>query len=117
VSHDQHDVFRTVPFPFPGGSFPHDLGAVVQRTVSGGLLPALDVVHAADGSWMVGDGVNDPNQPDACGVHCLAHLAEADPSIGETATLPPGFAAYRDAVGAPWHFQPFAFTDEESGER
>ncbi|MFI1965424.1 hypothetical protein ACH429_15145 [Streptomyces pathocidini] len=110
-----HEVFRTAPFPFPGDRFPEGLGAVVQRTVAEGLLPALTVVHDTEGDWLVGDGANDPNLPDACQVHCLAHLAEADPAIAETATLPPGHAAYREGPGSPWVVRPFAYEEEGEG--
>jgi hypothetical protein len=54
-----------VPFPFPDSPFPPQLGAVVQRTVADGVLPALTVIHTADNSWIVLDGVNDPNADDA----------------------------------------------------
>jgi hypothetical protein len=59
------EVFQHLPFPFEGGVFPEKLGAVVQRTVLDGHEPAREVVHADDGSWLVGDGVNDPNPPGA----------------------------------------------------
>ncbi|MFF3762538.1 hypothetical protein ACFYYR_00345 [Streptomyces sp. NPDC001922] len=111
MRHEEHELFRTVAFPFPEGRFPRDLGAVVQRTVAEGDLPALTVVHDTDGDWLVGDGVNDPNLPGACIVHCLVHLAEADPSLAETATLPPGYAAYRDGPDQPWSIEPFSYED------
>jgi hypothetical protein len=46
-----------------------DPPAVVQRTVARGELPALVVVHDAEDYWLVGDGVGDPNLPDACGIY------------------------------------------------
>jgi hypothetical protein len=54
-----------VPFPFPDGQFPSELGAVIQRTVLDGTEPARVVIHADEGGWLVGDGVNDPNLPGA----------------------------------------------------
>ncbi|WP_432096935.1 hypothetical protein [Streptomyces sp. bgisy100] len=111
MRHEEHELFRTVTFPFPEGRFPRDLGAVVQRTVAEGDLPALTVVHDTDGDWLVGDGVNDPNLPGACIVHCLVHLAEADPSLAETASLPAGYAAYRDGPDQPWSIEPFSYED------
>ncbi|WP_143094367.1 hypothetical protein [Streptacidiphilus jiangxiensis] len=95
-----------------GLTFPPNLGAVVRRTVANGELPALVVIHDPDGDWLVGDGINDPNIPDACGIYCLAHVAEMDPAITETAGLRSGFAAYRDDAGQPWKVEPFAFEDE-----
>lgn len=108
-----HEVFRSVPFPFADDKFPPNLGAVVQRTVADGSMPALTVVHDTDGDWSVLDGVNDPNLPDACGVHAIARIAEKDPSIAETATLAPGFAAYRDSPDEPWIIEPFEYEDDE----
>ncbi|MGP4001972.1 hypothetical protein [Streptomyces sp. 8N706] len=114
MTHEEHEVVRTVAFPFPGNRFPGNLGAVVQRTVADGVLPALTVVHDTDGDWLVGDGVNDPNLPDACAVHCIARLVEADPSLAETATLPSGYAAYRDGPGQPWVVEPFSYEDTDA---
>jgi len=56
---------RDVPFPFPDGRFPASLGAVVQRTVASGELPALVVIHDDENDWLVGDGVNDPDADSA----------------------------------------------------
>nr|BFE60963.1 hypothetical protein GCM10020063_054890 [Dactylosporangium thailandense] len=75
-----HEVFQHVPFPFPGGRFPAELGATVQRTVADGELPALTVIHTADNSWIVLDGVNDPNLDGACVIDAMIHLVEDDPS-------------------------------------
>ncbi|WP_327002690.1 hypothetical protein OHA72_47555 [Dactylosporangium sp. NBC_01737] len=88
-----HELYRDVEFPFPGGRFPHQLGAVVQRTVSTGAEPAREVVHTDDNSWLVGDGVNDPNQPGAVLIDSMSHLADDDPSIAELADMPPGHIA------------------------
>ncbi|MQY04847.1 hypothetical protein [Actinomadura macrotermitis] len=105
-------MFRTLPFPFPDGRFPRSLGAVVQRTVAEGALPALVVAHDSEGCWLIGDGVNDPNEPGACAVYGIVHIAEDDPTLHETAGLRPGFAAYRDGPGQPWSIEPFAYEDE-----
>ncbi|MFF1873199.1 hypothetical protein [Kitasatospora herbaricolor] len=116
MNNASHPVLRQVPFPFTDGRFPHDLGAVVQRTVAEGHLPALVVVHDSDGDWMVGDGVNDPNLPDASGVYCLASLVQDDATLADTAALQPGFAAYRDGPGLPWTIEPFSFDDQDEDE-
>lgn len=81
-----------------------------------GQLPALSVIHAADGAWIVGDGVNDPNVAGACAVHCMAHIADLDPTISVTAELAPGYAAYRVSVGDSWAVAPFDFADEARGD-
>jgi hypothetical protein len=113
MAHERHEVFRTDSWPFGVGRFPPDLGAVIQRTVADGTLPARAVIHDEDGDWLVGDGINDPNLPEASGVYCIAHIAETDPALQETAMLPPGYAAYRDGPGEPWVVEPFAYEDED----
>jgi len=105
-------MHRTRPWPFARGAFPPDLGAVVQRTVLDGRLPALTVAHAPDGSWMVGDGVNDPNEPGAAVATHLHHVVERDPSIATLASLPPGRRADRESAGGAWVVSDFAYDDD-----
>jgi hypothetical protein len=95
-------MFRDLPWPFPGGAFPAQLGAVVMRTVLSGDLPALQVVHFADNSWAIADGVNDPNEDGACVATHIWHVIARNSSVAELASLPPGMLAYRAAVGEPW---------------
>jgi hypothetical protein len=97
-----HEIFRHATIPFPDGRFPPDLGATIQRTVLNGDEPAREVVHVADGSWMVGDGINDPNLPGAVVVAGLLHLAEHDTSLAQLAALQPGQIAQRDNPEDPW---------------
>ncbi|MBM2620981.1 hypothetical protein JIG36_36325 [Actinoplanes sp. LDG1-06] len=109
--HEEHEVFRYVPFPFPEGQFPHSLGAVVQRTVLEGVEPARQVFHTADNSWNVGDGVNDPNEPGAVVVTCLRRLVDRDPSMAQLVDLPHGYEAYRAGPDQPWRREPFTPLD------
>lgn len=95
-------MLRHMPFPFPGDAFPPELGAVVQCTVLRGERPALEVVHAPDGSWLVGDGVDDPNVPGASVAAHIGHVVERNSSVAGLATMPPGSIAQRDAPGQPW---------------
>ena len=111
------DMRRRVPWPFPDGEFPEDLGAVVQRTVLDGKLPALLVAHSAEGDWMVGDGVNDPSEPGATVATHMQHVVELDPSIGPLADLPPGRRADREDAGQPWVETDFRYEDEQGGRR
>jgi hypothetical protein len=106
------EMHRRLPWPFAGGEFPADLGAVVQRTVLDGVLPALMVAHAADGSWMVGDGVNDPNEPGASTATHLRHVVERDASIATLASLPPGRRADRASAGSAWVVSDFEYEDD-----
>ena len=109
------DMVRRRPWPFPGGRFPDDLGAVVQRTVLDGRLPALVVAHAEDGDWMVGDGVNDPNEPGATTATHMRHVVALDPSVGTLAELPPGRRADRESAAHEWVVSDFAYEDDQDG--
>jgi hypothetical protein len=106
------EVFRQLPFPFADGRFPDALGAVVQLTVLHGLEPAREVIHAADGSWLVGDGVTDPNVEGACTVTHIWHAIEQNSSITELATMPPGTLARRNGPGAEWRTEPLQWLDD-----
>lgn len=113
--HEHHTVSnmaRRVPWPFPDGRFPEDLGAVVQRTVLEGELPALVVAHAADGDWMVGDGVTDPNGPGASVATHIRHVVDRDPSVGPLAAMPPGKRADRPSPTHPWVMSDFSYERE-----
>jgi hypothetical protein len=100
-----------VPWPFPGGSFPGDLGAVVQRTVLSGELPARLVIHDDENYWCVGDDVNDPDAGGASVVAHMMHVLARDSSVSELASLPPGWAAVRAGPGQPWERFPHQYPD------
>ncbi|GGQ87306.1 hypothetical protein GCM10010166_66890 [Couchioplanes caeruleus subsp. azureus] len=104
-------MFRDVAFPFEDGRFPAHLGAVIQRTVLTGKEPARVVIHDEDNDWLVGDGVNDPNDG-ASVVACIRHVADADPSVAELATLEPGHIAERDEPHLPWTISVHEWPDE-----
>jgi hypothetical protein len=106
-------MFRSLPFPFEGHVFPRSLGAVVQRSVLNGEQPAREVIHAEDGSWLVGDGVNDPNEPDAATVAHMWHVIELDSSVASLATLPAGQVATRAGPGAEWSIAPHEWLDDD----
>jgi hypothetical protein len=99
---DEREMFRHLPFPFENQRFPSNLGAVVQVTVLSGQQPAREVVHAPDGSWIVGDGVNDPNLPGASVATHITHAIEWNSSIAQLATMAPGRIAQRSGPGDPW---------------
>lgn len=96
------EMFQHLPFPFEGGQFPAELGAVVQRTVLTGELPAREVIHAPDGSWLIGDGVNDPNPPGVSIATHIWHAITLNSSIADLASMPPGHIAQRSGPGEPW---------------
>lgn len=112
MSTSGHEVERSVAWPFSGGRFPDNLGAVIQRTVLSGELPARLVVHDSKNDWCVGDGVNDPNTPDACVVAHIGHVLAWNSSVAELATLPPGWEAWRNGPGQPWKRSAHEYPDE-----
>jgi hypothetical protein len=105
-------MFQHLPFPFEGDVFPASLGAVVQLTVLEGAEPAREVIHAEDGSWLVGDGVNDPNVPGAVVATHMAHAVERNSSIAELAAMPAGHRATRSGPGATWVIAPHVWLHE-----
>ncbi|MEV4414355.1 hypothetical protein [Catellatospora sp. NPDC049609] len=109
--HD-HEVFRHLPFPFAEGRFPDSLGAVVQCTVLEGREPAREVVHTAENSWIVGDGFNDPNLPNAAVVSCMRLVVEQNSTVARLADLPLGHLAYRENPGMPWVVEPHSWPEE-----
>lgn len=109
---DPREMFRRVPFPFPEGLFPSQLGVVVQRTVADGDEPAREVIHTEDNSWLVGDGIWDPNLPGAATVLHMHHLLEADPTLYELASLPLGHVATRDGRQGAWAIARHEWPDE-----
>lgn len=117
VPSEPREMFRHLPWPFEGGTFPAQLGAVVQRTVVNGERPALIVAHADDGSWLVGDGIDDPNVPGASVATHMSHVIERNSSVAELADLPPGQMAQRVAPGQPWERTTFSWLgDDEEWE-
>jgi hypothetical protein len=106
------EMVRHIAFPFPGNRFPDNLGAVVQRTVLDGDEPSRYVGHTPDNSWVISDGVNDPNEPGACVAVHVRHVIDRDPSLEALANLPIGFEAERDSPGDEWTIRPFSWTDE-----
>ena len=106
-----HEIFRHLAWPFEHGEFPSNLGAVVQWTVANGELPALYVGHTDENSWLVGDGVNDPNVAGGCAAMCIWAAINHNADMRELADLPIGWAAERDGPDEPWRRTPFRFAD------
>ena len=107
------EIFQRLPFPYEGGRFPSHLGALLQRTVLAGELPAREVVHTSDGSWVIGDGVNDPNLPGASEIAHIAHAVALNSSIAVLATIPPGHIAERARPGEPWEIKIHMGSDDD----
>jgi hypothetical protein len=94
------EMIRYLPFPFPGRGFPAELGAVIQRTVLDGREPAREVIHSAEDSWMVGDGLNDPNVPGACVARHIHHVLARNSSVAALASYQPDKKLRERAVAA-----------------
>jgi len=107
-----NEMFRHLPFPFPDGRFPPQLGAVVQKTVLDGEEPAREVIHTEDNSWLVGDGVYDPNLPGASVATHFMHVLEVDPTLVELASLPIGYIATREGPEQPWRLARHVWPDD-----
>ena len=105
-------MVQYVTFPFATERFPDELGAVVQTTVFNGTEPARLVVHTMDNSWLVGDGINDPNLPGAAIAVHIRHLIDGDPTIEQLARLPLGCAATRSGRADAWEIYRHEWADE-----
>ena len=103
---DSREMFQHLPFPFPDGRFPSQLGAVVQLSVLEGREPARLVLHSEDNSWAVGDGINDPNVAGASVATHFSHALRRNSALAELASLPAGHQATRDGPGHPWVITP-----------
>ncbi|WP_204075855.1 hypothetical protein [Planotetraspora phitsanulokensis] len=106
------ELVRRHDLPFESGTFPAGLGAVVNRRVASGQVPALVVVHDDEDDWLVGDGETDGEDDNLVVLH-ISHLVARDPSLSETATLPAGYAAWRSSVSAPWTVEPWVYPDDD----
>lgn len=109
---DGRQVDRGVPFPYPEGRFPRRLGAVIQQTVLDGSEPARMVVHDAENDWLVGDGVNNPNEHGACVIGHIVHVSDADPTVAELASMGIGLVATRSDPHSPWQIDPHEWAEE-----
>ena len=110
VMTDSHPhKFSSADWPFADAQ---DVAAMTTVNVLDGSLPIMLVAHDADdGMWQVLCGTtNDPD--DGC-VACLGCLFERDRSIGALADLPPGWYAWREGPGKPWHRKPRSDKDTE----
>jgi hypothetical protein len=86
-------------------TFPFDEEPNVATITTVNVLngdPILLVTHDADdGGWQFLCGkTNDPGDGRIVGLDCIF---EKDATVAEIADLPLGWAAWRDAVGSPWH--------------
>lgn len=74
--------------------------------------PARVVIHTSDGDWLIGDGVSDPNLPDAAIATHIWHAIERNSSIAGLADLAPGHMARREEPGDPWTIEAHHWDDD-----
>ena len=84
----------------------------MQRTVLTGERPAREVVHTPDGSWLVGDGEEDPNVPGASIAAHMSHVLAQNSSVAQLASMPPGHLAQRKDPGQPWEVRELVGWDD-----
>jgi hypothetical protein len=88
------------------GAWPFDqapnVAAITTRQVLDDGLPILNVVHYDDDdSWAFTCGTTDDTSD--IRVIGMGEALELDLSLSTIASLPPGWRAWREAVGAPWN--------------
>ena len=87
------------PWPFDQ---PPNCAAISLRQIVKEGVPVLLVTHDEDDhGWQFLDGSEPPQASDAI-IVCMSHVVEADPTLYEVADLPPGWRAWRTAVGEAW---------------
>ncbi|HEX8523879.1 MAG TPA: hypothetical protein VF669_16615 [Tepidisphaeraceae bacterium] len=90
----------------PANDWPFDQGkrvaAITTRQVLKEGLPILRVMHYADDhDWAFVCGTTDVTEDGR--VIAMEEALKLDPTLRTIADLPPGWTAWRNHVGAPWH--------------
>jgi hypothetical protein len=93
----------------PADDWPFDQGlrvaAITTRQVLKDGLPILRVTHySEDHDWAFVCGTTDATEDGR--VIAMEEALQIDPTLRTIADLPPGWTAWREAVGAPWHRSP-----------
>jgi hypothetical protein len=90
----------------PADDWPFDqarnVAAITTRQVLNDGLPILRVTHYSDDhDWAFVCGTTDTTEDGR--VIAMQEALELDPTLRSIADLPPGWTAWREQVGAPWH--------------
>ncbi len=79
-----------------------DCAAITAVNVIERNYPVLRVTHYTDDhSWAFLCGTT--NETSDGRVIGMEEALELDPTLAEIADLPPGWSAWREAIGGPWH--------------
>ena len=82
-----------------------NVAAITTRQVIEDGFPILNVVHYADDdSWAFVCGTSNATEDGR--IIGMGTALKLDPTLATIADLPPGWCAYRRAVGAPWAKEP-----------
>jgi hypothetical protein len=92
---------------------PPNCAVITLRPIVFESAPILRVTHDSDDHGWQFLGLEDARVEDAS-VVCLSEILRLDPSIRELADLPPGWHAWRRAVGVPWTREPNLHEDESA---
>jgi len=80
---------------------PENCAAVTNKDIAFDGAPILHVCHDADDHGWQFIGLEDAH-PENIALVCMAEIVKLDPSVKQVAHIPPGWYAWRRAVGAPW---------------
>ena len=101
-------------FPKSDWSFaePENVAAISTVQVFRQEYPILLVSHDDDGAWQILCGTT--SDPKDGIVVCLGCVYQKDKTIAEVADLPPGWTAWRDHLGDPWHCEQKAAEEDDA---
>ena len=92
---------------------PPNCAVITLRQIVFESAPILHVTHDSDDHGWQFLGLEDAQVEDSS-VVSLSEILRLDPSVREVADLPPGWHAWRRAVGALWTREPNPHEDESA---
>ena len=97
------------PWPFEQ---PPNCAVITLRSIVFGGSPILHVTHDLDDHGWQFLGLEDADAADPA-VVSLRSMVTQDPTLFELHDLPPGWHAWRQAIGEPWTREPNPNTGED----
>jgi hypothetical protein len=101
-----HHKFDESAWPF---DTPINSASFTTRFVIDGSRPVLEVYHEHDGDWQFLCGTTLESAD--LKLVCMGCMLDLDPSLGELATLPYGWRAYRSSPNQAWKLEEFEEDD------